>query len=327
MDKKLIATFLISSLLLYSALSLWRWHSIEQTIEEATLSLKKERTEILEAIREDEEAYLKALPTKSYFDPSWDIFQDSQVKEFVINSHMQVKELELQYRTEFLPDILATDEIPLSPYMLFHAYGKLYSFDNLRFLIGSGTFLGWNKLGPYLEHDIFSQMAATIEQWDTNNRIKEEDWFQEFQKSSQYAAFVDSLLKEIKNFESEKPVDEMVAEIQNIPVKYSLNPFTVMKSHFLKDAKSMTNIIYDSYNMHIDEKDFVSAHMDAWIISSIWRRAQYVETMTYNYYDLKESGFFPDPIVDVILTLVGALIIAFIVKYYLKMLPKTESSI
>ncbi|MGD2248017.1 MAG: hypothetical protein PVF58_06395 [Candidatus Methanofastidiosia archaeon] len=317
MDKKVIATFLISSLLLYSALSFWRWHSVEQTMEEETLSLKKERTKILEAVREDKEAYLNALPTKSYVDPLWDIFQDSQVNEFVINSHIQVKELELHYRTEFLPDVLAKNEIPLSPYTLFHAYGKLYSFDNVRFFIGSGTFLGWNKLGPYLEHDIFSQMAATIEEWEPDNKVKEE-WFQEFQKSSQYAAFVDSLLQEIKSFESGKPVDEMVAEIQNIPVKNSLNPCTIMKSHFLKDAKSITNMIYNSYNMHIDKKDFISAHMDAWIIYSIWRRAHYVETMTYNYYDLKESGFFPDPAVDIAVVVVVALMIASIFRYYLK---------
>ncbi len=132
MDKKLIATFLICSLLLYSVLSLWRCHSVEQTIEEETLLLERKRVEILDAIKEDEEAYLRALPSKSYFFPNWDVFQDPQVETFVINSNVQVKKLELRYRTESLLDVLTADEIRLSPYVLFHIYGKLYSFDNLR---------------------------------------------------------------------------------------------------------------------------------------------------------------------------------------------------
>jgi len=316
MDKKFVATFLICSLLLYSVLSLWRCHSVEQTIEEETLLLERKRVEILNSIREDEEAYLQALPSKSYFSPNWDVFQDPQVATFVINSHVQVKELELRYRTESLLDVLTADEIPLSPYVLFHIYGKLYSFDNLRLSIGLGTSLGWNKLGPYLENDTFSRMAAAIETWEVNGGVREGDWFQKFQDSPEYAVFVDSLLKEIRSPEPGKTVDEMAAEIQNIPIERSLGPSNSIRSYFLKDAKIITSMIYNSYLVHIDERDFVSANVDAWIIYSIWKRAHYAETITFwHYYDLKESGFFPDPMVDLIIIVVVALMITLIVRY------------
>ena len=316
MDRKLIATFLICSLLLYGALSLWRSHSVEQSIEEKTLLTEEDKEKILCSIREDEEAYLQTLPSKPYYSPYMDVFQDPQVKTFEINSHVKVKELELRYRTEYLPAVLAEDEVPLSPYMLFHTYGKLYSFDNLRLLISMGTSLSWSKLGPYLEDDMFSRLAMTIETWEANGGKKEGDWFQEFQKSPEYAVFVDSVLREIGSPEPTKSIDEMVMEIQNIPIESTLSPSNPIKSHFLMDAKALTSMIYVDYQEHVQNEDFVSACIDAGAIDSIWRRANYVKTISFwQYHEIVESNLLPDPTVDIMMVLGDALAITLAITY------------
>lgn len=311
---KLIVVYLLSffiwSSVFYFGVTEYRADSLNDLMASFPRLSEEERTlqveESIDSVRED----LNTLSS-----PLDEIFSDPSMVDYVTSAYAHSLSYQIRFFDDVLPTSIEMENTALFT-KFFHVYGKLYSFETLRFA-GFAGFADAQGLGPFADFYIFDKMGAAVVMWEAKGNQREGKWLDEFLHSPEYVAFLEETFHKIETPEDDVSVEYAIEKIRQLHINQSHNPFEYLKNHFLHDAKHLAEIEFQAYKQHKAEGDFVVARYDAEVIREIWHYIKAAENLnSLQYNELHQSAsFFPDPFVDLTGIFSGALITSIIIVY------------
>ena len=311
-----LLSFILSFLLLFYGITEWRERSLN-TLLEGNLS-EEEINQEIEKFRRNEEEYLETLS----FDPPYDdIFTDPLMIDYMSATFTRIHEYRLHYHEDLLPSITEEKDSTFSLIKFFHVYGRLYSYENLKFAGYKGVLSAASQLGPSsYKGEVFTKMATAIFEWEAAGNTREGNWLDEFMQSPQYQTFLTEQFQQIDTSRYRSSIQSMVDEIKEVSVEQSHNPLEHLKNHLLQDSKELTEVLFQDYEQYRQEGDYARASVDARIITCVFLAVADAQSFDpLHYYKLHESSsFFPNPFVDLAGVFLGALGISFIILHLLK---------
>lgn len=235
-------------------------------------------------------------------------------------------EYSTEYQIEILPSILG--RIDDDRWSLWDAYKRLTIFEYMRTLFGMTSSMK-TPISPHSDDDWGGSLAESVVSWESTGGKREGDWMEAFKQSSEYKAWLDSVLEEITNPKGIEQADSMMSmedryrettRVVELPLCSSL-----LQRDMLETNRRMTETAYERFTIHAAEKDIIRTNTDAWTVK--FASSNFISDATTKYtfpLILRIYGFpLRDLLIDTCIIIGTSVVLTFIVMRWV--LPGVEN--
>ena len=312
--------FIIFLVAAYAVMGYARHSSYDKVIEEHVVKFAAVKEEDLE-----KPLALEGLPYLGTPEGAA-IIEDPVFKEVVYSMHRTYVGYHAEYHADLLPTLL--EEVDDQKWSLWDAYKRQAIFEALwlDIYIGGNTAI---SLGPTFPTDMYGSLAESIALWESAGGEREDDWFESYEASPHYKAWLNQYFADISGpkeldpppkvndyldeeytgffqemYELHTPMsveERYITSTEELELPFWVNLFC---RDILEAEQHLIEVTYSRYMAHLSERDIVRTAIDAGIVEYT---GDYLDRTAKKGYDLSrilnESRF---PLTDLI---VDALII------------------